>query len=250
MDADRALSFGQAAEHYDRHRPTYPRAAVEWALGTNPLRVVDLGAGTGLLTRVLLTAQHNVLPVEPDAEMRDELERVTPGVKSLDGSAERIPLPDDSVDAVVAGQAYHWFNADLAHPEIARVLKPGGTFAPMWNARDDSVSWVAELSEVAELTHDGSSAVGSGYLVDTFGHDFTTPERAVFAHSETLTADSLLKLVKSHSHYLTSAASHQAEIDEGVRALASEHPDIALHESFELPYLTYVYRARYDRSTT
>src|SRR6266581_4118253 len=95
------LSYGPAAELYDRIRPTYPSASVEWALGPARLRVVDLGAGTGILTRVLLAPGHDVLPVEPDEAMRARLARTTPGTSALAGTAEEIPVPDGSVDAVL-----------------------------------------------------------------------------------------------------------------------------------------------------
>src|SRR6266550_2633842 len=93
-----------------------------------------------------LGLDHEVVPVEPDEAMRARLARSTPGVTPLAGSAERIPLPDTSVDAVVAGQSYHWFDPEPAHREIARVLRPGGVFAPVWNIRDESEPWVAALS--------------------------------------------------------------------------------------------------------
>lgn len=239
------MSFGRAADNYDRVRPTYPQAAIAWALGTEPLTVVDLGAGTGILTRVLRALGHDVIPVEPDAHMRARLESVTLQITALDATAERIPVPNDSVDAVMAGQAYHWFNTERAHAEIARVLKPGGIFAPIWNVRDESVGWVSELTAAAELSQDGSAHISA--FVDTFGPGFGQPERAVFSHSTTLTTDMLVTLVRSRSHYLTSTPEHQAELDAAVRELAAEHPDIAGRESFELPYLTYVYRARYER---
>src|SRR5690242_21850051 len=105
---ERALSFGPAASEYDTHRPTYPPAALTWALGNDPRRVVDLGAGTGILTRVLVGLGHEVIPVEPDAQMRQALAAGTPGVEPLAGSAEQIPLADGSVDAVLAGQGDHW----------------------------------------------------------------------------------------------------------------------------------------------
>src|SRR5690348_15696538 len=98
------LSFGSAAELYDRIRPSYPPAAVEWARGATPVRVVDLGAGTGILSRVIRALGHDVIPVEPDGAMRARLAGTTPGVTPLDGRAEHIPLPDEDVDAVMAGQ--------------------------------------------------------------------------------------------------------------------------------------------------
>src|SRR5690348_12905637 len=142
MDERQASSFGVAADEYDTQRPTYPAEAVAWAVGDEPgRRVVDLGAGTGILTRMLLALGHTALPVEPDPEMRRRLAERSPDTQPLAGSAEAIPLPDGSVDAVMAGQAYHWFDPETAHREIGRVVRPGGVFAPIWNIRDESVPW-------------------------------------------------------------------------------------------------------------
>ena len=141
----RRLSFGAEADLYERARPSYPPEAAGWMLGENPLRVVDLGAGTGKFTRVVAALGHQVIAVEPDPGMRARLAERSPGVAVLAGSAEAIPLEDGSVDAVVAAQSFHWFDSAEARAEIARVLRPGGVFAPIWNVRDDSVPWVAEL---------------------------------------------------------------------------------------------------------
>src|SRR5256885_2312644 len=146
----RGLSFGPSADLYDSVRPTYPPDALRWALGPAPQTVLDLGAGTGILTRVLLGLGYDVVPVEPDDAMRAALRRTTPGVEPLAGSADAIPVPDGRADAVVAGQAYHWFDPEPTHREVARVLRDGGVFAPIWNVRDDGVPWVARLSEIAD----------------------------------------------------------------------------------------------------
>ncbi|WP_129669362.1 class I SAM-dependent methyltransferase [Phytoactinopolyspora endophytica] len=240
--SNRALSFGQIAGEYDRIRPTYPPAAIEWALGNEPCRVVDLGAGTGILTRQLHELGHDIVAVEPDAEMRGLLESTSPGLRTLHGSGESIPVPDESVDAVLAGQAYHWFRTEEAHTEIARVLRPRGVFAPMWNLRDESARWVAEFTAAAELSQDGSNDVVR--LVDSFGPLFDTPERSQFSHSVTMTPESLLALIRSRSYYLVSPPERQAELDAAVRTFAAEHPDLAGLEQFELPYVAYVFRAR------
>src|SRR5436305_7874146 len=138
--ARRASSFGAQAADYDEHRPDYPLAALEWSLapvGSAGPRVLDLGAGTGKLTGGLLAlGLLDVLAVEPDAEMLGELTRRFPEVDARPGSAEDIPLPDDSVDAVLAGQAMHWFDLARALPEITRVLRPGGVLAGLWNRPD------------------------------------------------------------------------------------------------------------------
>jgi SAM-dependent methyltransferase len=236
----RRLSFGAAADRYDRVRPSYPEAAVGWILGAAPATVLDLGAGTGLLTRVLVERGHEVIAVEPDTRMRAVCAARTPGATVLEGSAEALPLPAGSVDGVVAGQSYHWFAGPAAHAEIARVLRPGGVFGPMWNLRDEGVEWVARLSALVS-TEDGSSHQGS-LAADAFGAAFGPVEGAVFAHVRRHTTESLVELALSRSYVLTAPRRRREEIEAGVRALAAELP-----QPFELPYLTRAYRARLRR---
>ncbi len=147
-------SFGAAAAAYAEHRPDYAEAAVRWALepvrGRRPLRVLDLAAGTGKLTAALAGLGAEVTAVEPDPAMLAELRRRLPAIPAGPGRAEEIPLPDGSVDAVLVGQALHWFDLDRAVPEIARVLAPGGVLAALWNVDDDRVGWVAALDEVSK----------------------------------------------------------------------------------------------------
>jgi SAM-dependent methyltransferase len=243
---DHALSFGTAASAYDQYRPSYPPEAVTWALGSpsGPVRVVDLGAGTGILTRVLLGLGHDVAPVEPDEAMRAQLAGATPGTAALAGTSEDIPLPGDSVDAVVAGQAYHWFDPTRAPAEIARVLRPGGVFAAIWNLRDESVPWLARLTEVAHLEdtqdrleqgvgEEGLRAAGFGPVI-----------REDFGHAVIHTPDSLIELMKTRSYYLTATAEGRAGIVAGIRNLAATHPDLAGRDTFELPYRTVVFRTQ------
>ena len=149
-------SFGAAATAYAEHRPDYAQAAVQWALDPAPgQRVLDLGAGTGKLTGTLVALGADVTAVEPDPDMLAELRRTLPNVAALPGSAEAIPLPDASVDAVVAGNAMHWFDMAVAGPEIARVLAPGGFLAGLWNVMDDEIAWIPDLERVS-----GSAAIG------------------------------------------------------------------------------------------
>jgi SAM-dependent methyltransferase len=246
-----ALSFGPTAGEYDARRPTYPPPALQWALGIEPLRVLDLGAGTGILTRVLAGLGHRVSAVEPDPAMRERLLAATPGADALAGSAEAIPLPDGSVDAVVAGQAYHWFDKPRAHPEIARVLVPDGVFVPIWNMRDESVPWVADLTEITYATGEPRPEQGDWLdgefvapmddrvLGEVFGPLFGPVERRVFRHSTRMTADGLVGLMRTRSYYITADAPTQARIEQGILELTSRLP-----EAFELPYVTAAYRAR------
>ncbi len=243
---DRRLSFGAAAAHYDQARPTYPATALSWTLaplGVGRLRVVDLGAGTGLLSRVVAAAGHEVIPVEPDAGMRAQLEAATPGVRALAGSAEAIPVPDASVDAVLAGTAYHWFDPELAHPEMARVLRPGGVLAAIWNDRDKATAWVAQLARII-----GSHRYVSGRRAEldesrSFGPLFGDVTKQQFPHVARQSPQGIADLAASRSNYLTATPTEQRLILDQVAELCAAHPDLAGRDTFDLPYLTTVYRA-------
>src|SRR3954447_9097468 len=136
IDPVAAAGFGAAANLYERARPSYPQAAVDWLIaecGIAPAStVVDLGAGTGKLTRLLVPSGARVVAVEPIAEMRAHIE----GAEVLDGTAEEVPLPDRSADVVTVAQAFHWFDHDRALPEIHRALREGGRLVLVWNMRD------------------------------------------------------------------------------------------------------------------
>ncbi|PWR16638.1 class I SAM-dependent methyltransferase [Micromonospora sicca] len=242
-DPTQALSFGAAAADYDRFRPRYPQAALGWALdGLDPsARVVDLGAGTGILTRGVLALGHQVVPVEPDPGMRAQLDAATPGVTALAGSAESVPLPDRAADAVLVGQAYHWFDKERAHVEIARVLRPGGTFAPIWNTRDTSVPWVAELGRIADLRDHSGNLIEK---VTDFGPPFGAVELGEFSHRTTLTPAEVVGMLRTRSYWLTATPEEREKVDRELRELFVTHPDLAGRETVELPYRTLVFRAR------
>ncbi|HZM75420.1 MAG TPA: class I SAM-dependent methyltransferase [Candidatus Limnocylindrales bacterium] len=233
FDAHR-LSFGNIAEHYDRARPTYPVEAVMWAVGNDAKRVLDLGSGTGKLTRVALGLGLDVIAVEPDPGMRAQFDAATPGHTALAGSAEEIPLPDGGVDAVIVGQAYHWFTPERALPEIARVLKPGGVFAPMWNMRSTEESWIKRFDEIV----DGQNQRSSDSDDADFGPLFTPVEERTFHHSIIYTAQRLRDHAASRSPYLVASPEKQAEILAQVDELTAGFAD-----EFELPYNTLVQRA-------
>lgn len=252
----RASSFGDQSAAYAAHRPDYAEAAVSWALepvaGPDQVRVLDLGAGTGKLTAVITRlaapdpgGRLSVVAVEPDPAMLAELRRGQPGVRSLPGKAEDIPLPDASVDAVLCGQAAHWFDMDLALPEIARVLTPGGVFAGLWNLDDDREEWVAGLSRVCGLSstlsswmaepHDWPGPATGSELFRPAGH-------AEFEHGQLRTADSLVATIATHSRQLVMDPGERRLLLDRVRDYLRSRPEIALGE-FRVPMLTGVLRS-------
>jgi SAM-dependent methyltransferase len=269
--ARRGSSFGSAAAEYAEHRPDYPVDAVLWCLapargdaaaadgagmdGTGGdlaggdlagLRVLDLGAGTGKLTAQLAALGADVTAVEPDASMLAELRRGLPGVRALGGTAEAIPLPDASVDAVVCGQSMHWFDMSRAVPEIARVLVPGGVLGAMWNADDDRVEWVAGLHRATRGA--GSPSLSRWRAVaDYFGQDrfgtamFRPDERAEFANSAPHTIDSFVALLATHSQVLIMEPAERERVRETARGFLAGRPETA-GGTFELPMVTSVVR--------
>jgi SAM-dependent methyltransferase len=148
MWEERRTSFGTAAELYEAGRPHYPREVLLQCLPEGASEVLDLAAGTGPLTAGLLDLGLSVVAVEPLDEMRA---RIPSGAEALAGTAEQIPLPDESVDAVFVGQAWHWFDVPRAVAEIHRVLRPGGVLAPMWNLLDASDPLSLALAEAAAV---------------------------------------------------------------------------------------------------
>ena len=236
----RRLSFGATADAYHRFRPSYPREAVEWALGTRPLEVAEIGAGTGLMTEVLIGAGHTVHAVEPDPGMCRQLVQLgSDRLTVLQGGAEDIPLDAASVDAVASAQAFHWFDPARAVPEIARVLRPDGVVAIVWNVRNDDVAWVAALSQIVGRLDARSGTRDLG--IPELGSHFSPAEHAVFSHEQPLTPDTLVALVDTFS-YVATSPERESILDE-VRDLARTHPELAGRDTFALPYDTLVYRA-------
>ncbi|MBP2475196.1 SAM-dependent methyltransferase [Crossiella equi] len=238
----RARSFGAAAAGYARYRPGYPAEAVRFALapvaGRSQLRVLDLGAGTGKLTEGLLALGLDVIAVEPDAAMRDELVARLRGVVALPGSAEDIPLPDGRVDAVLVGQALHWFDLEKALPEIARVLTPGGVLAALWNLDDDRVDWVREFTELADV----GARYSTGAHRRVPEHErFGAQELAEFPNPQQHSPESLISTVSTLSLTLVRTPAEQAELLNGARAYLETNP--VTRNGFDYPVVTSVSRA-------
>lgn len=247
LHATRARSFGAHAAPYAEHRPGYPVAAIRWALAAvadrRPLTVLDLGAGTGKLTESLLEVGATVIAVEPDEHMRAELIRRFPHVTAHAGAAEDIPLADASVDAIVAGQAFHWFDLDRAYPEFIRVLRPGGVLAALWNTDDSSVEWVAGLKQVAGSSV--STALPPRGQVDLPAHPLFGEhviERSTFPHRHRRTAESLTATIGTQSHLLVISPEERAEVLGRISDYLRGRPETTEGE-FDLPILTSALRS-------
>ena len=238
---ERAASFGGVADAYERARPGYPDDAVSWLAGDEPCDVVDLGAGTGKLTRSLVGLGHRVTAVEPLEEMLAQLRDAVPGATAVRGSAEQIPLSDGSADVVTCAQAFHWFDREVALSEIARVLRPGGRLALVWNTRDDSQGWVAELTDTvigrSEFREGG--VVAATASIDETGL-YGPVERASFAHVQLLRRSELIELVRSRSQCAVLSEDERRPVLDHVGALFDAH---ARDGVLAMPYVTECFRA-------
>jgi SAM-dependent methyltransferase len=231
-----------AADRYERGRPDYPAAAVAKIVELLELRpgrtVLDLAAGTGKLTRLLVPSGANVIAVEPVPEMRRELERQVRGVAALGGTAEQIPLTDSYVDAVTVGQAFHWFDELSSLREIHRVLKPGGGVALIWNARDERNELQRALSEIIDPL-EGSTPRRTQRDWKTVLADsglFQQGERKLFEHVQETDADGVVDRVTSISFIAAAEPSVREDVESRIRALVHD-----MEQPIRLPYMTEVY---------
>jgi SAM-dependent methyltransferase len=237
-----AAGFSSTADLYERARPSYPAAAVEWLVERTGLvpgtTVVDLGAGTGKLTRLLIATGARVVAIEPLAEMRAALERAVPGTEVIEGTAEDIPLPDGAADAITCAQAFHWFDLERALPELHRVLAPGGNLVLVWNTRD-----------LDDRLQDGIEKLIAPYRGGVSGqlHDVWRPpleesplfgaiEQRTFPNDQLVTADEVVERVASTSFVAVLPTGEREALLGRVRALAGDRG-----QRFPFPYRTDVY---------
>ena len=237
-------SFGRAADAYEQGRPAYPAESVEWMLAPSrraepAVRVADVGAGTGKLTRTLVEAGAEVVAIDPDAEMLRALRAHVRGVPTYEGTAERLPLPDESVDAVVLGQAWHWVEPVAGCAEIGRVLRPGGVLGLVWNIRDESVPWVRRLTEIMRGSHaEQMLAAGDPPLAPPF----TATERRQWRWSREMTRAALTSMVFSRSYLITADEDERARVDAEIADLFDEVGAVE-DATIALPYVTSAYRS-------
>ncbi|WP_440697129.1 class I SAM-dependent methyltransferase [Clavibacter nebraskensis] len=238
--ADHASSFGAVSAQYDRVRPGYPEEAVAWMLPAGARRVVDLGAGTGKLTRLLTGRGLAVTAVEPDDRMRAVLAAALPGVAALAGTGEAIPVGDGEEDAVLVAQAWHWMDAGTAAREAARVLRPGGRLGIVWNVMDTGVDWVREYDA---LLRPDARSTGRAVEPGPFP-GFGPVEHASFPHAHRLAPEDLVALAGSISRVLVLPDDERSRLLDDVRTLLAGHPDTAGRDALDLPYRADAYRAQ------
>lgn len=237
-------SFGGAAAAYEAGRPDYPAEAVEWMLqparpAGRVLRAADVGAGTGKLTRVLIEVGAEVVAVDPDPLMLEALRAHVAGVPTFEGTAEQLPLPDEAVDAVLLGQAWHWVDPQPASSEIARVLRPGGVLGLVWNIRDDSVGWVRRMTEVMTPSNAEEMLAAGGPVT---GPEFAGFEHRTWRWSRSMTRASLLAMAHSRSYVITADPDVRARLEARLAELFDEIGAVG-DAVIELPYVTEAFRA-------
>jgi SAM-dependent methyltransferase len=245
-----ATGFTAGASTYQQGRPDYPAALVGWlsdALGLAPGRsVVDLGAGTGKFTPSLRATGARLFAVEPVAAMRAELIAAHPDVTAFEGSAERIPMLDASVDAIVCAQAFHWFANQNALAEMRRALKIGGALGLIWNVRDERVDWVAALTAIlAPYEGDTPRFAGERWRKAFPAEGFSPLAERRFPHAHVGPPERVIvDRVLSTSFIAALPDDERARVAARVRALIAATPALAGRAEVAFPYETRAYSCR------
>jgi SAM-dependent methyltransferase len=240
--------FGDAASAYARGRPEYPEELLNWLrqklnIGRGKT-AIDLGAGTGKFTKLLVQTEANVIAVEPVDAMRAELTAGLPGVRAIAGSAQSTTLSDASADALICAQAFHWFATELALEEIHRILKPGGELGLVWNVRDDSVDWVAAITEIITPHQGDAPRYSKGDWRRAFtGRLFSDLEESCFTYEHIgPPARVILDRFLSVSFIAALPDDEKLLVSEKLNELISTHPALKGREIISFPYRTHAYR--------
>jgi len=242
--------FDTGAEAYERGRPDYPAPAVRHLgrvldLGRGRT-IVELGSGTGKFTRALAPLDAARIAVEPMAGMRRVFRRAVPEVPVLDGTAEEIPLPSGLADAVVCAQSFHWFRTRPALREIARVLRPSGGLALIWNTRDERPAFSRGISQIVARFGWMTPTEREARWKPAFlagGHRFGRLHRRRFPHIQSGSRETFVARTLSVSAIARRPPAQRRAVARAVRRLLRQDPTLAGHETVELPYTTEVYWA-------
>ena len=236
--------FSEGAATYQRGRPDYPQELIPWAqreLGLGAAAyAVDLGAGTGKFTKILVATGARVLAVEPVEAMRGKLGAALPAVSSVAGSAQEIPVADESIDAVACAQSFHWFATLESLREIHRVLRPGGKLGLVWNVRNESVDWVAAVTRIIEPYEGDTPRFHSGDWRRPFdGTLFTDLSETRFDYRHVgATQEVIVDRCMSVSFIAALDHRKRAGISERLEALIATHPSLRDRGTVEMPYQT------------
>jgi SAM-dependent methyltransferase len=228
---------------YEAARPSYPPEVVEWLgrhLEIEPRsRLCDLAAGTGKLTRLLAPSTDHLVAVEPVGGMRAALRQVLPEVPLAAGTAEALPIASGTLDAVTVAQAFHWFDFDAAVAELARVLRPGGRLALVWNARDRSVEWVDRVWSIMDRVEKRAPWRNHEQWRDSANREmrgFGPLHEAQFHHEQVLTPEAVVQRVASVSHVAVLPAADRAAVLDEVREVVATHPLTRGRSTVTIPY--------------
>lgn len=234
--------FGTTADVYERSRPTYPADAVDWLVEhcriTSGARVCDLAAGTGKLTRLLGPTGAHLVAVEPIEGMAAVLRRTCPAVPVVGATAEALPLADGGLDAVTVAQAFHWFDGEVAVPELRRVLRAGGRLGLVFNTRERTVDWADALWSIMDRVEKHAPWHDHGWREETLeaGRSFGPLHEATFHHEHVLDTDGVVARFAGVSHVAVLAPAEQDLVFDEVRELLATHPSIAGRSEFAIPY--------------
>jgi SAM-dependent methyltransferase len=262
--AMRSTSFGAVATDYERFRPGPPIEMIDWMLPAGASTVVDLGAGTGAMTKDLVARIERVIAVEPDDRMRGVLAEHLPEVEAVRGVGESMPLGDASVDAVLASSSWHWMDSDQALREAARVLVPSGTLAVVWTGPDPDGPFVTQaqalLSEMSsgDAASDGvdsppadlgATVVDSAHRVEPVLHiprdsPFAQPERRELTWDVALTADELIGLLGTFSWIITMSEERRARVIEVARQVLRDALGVSGDATVQVQYRCEAWRTR------
>ena len=254
----RAGSFGSVAEQYDRFRPGPAPSVVDWLLPAGAQRVVDLGAGTGALTRLLVGRVREVIAVEPDTRMREVLTAKVPRAVVIDGRGDKMPLDDASVDAVLVSSAWHWMDSDSTVFEVARVLHPRGGLGVVWSGVDWRGGWLADMrrrafAAAATAAGTGTGRLGGIHAVEasrperalrlTDGAPFGPPEHELVHWHQDLSADQLVGMLGTYSRVILLPDEQRRLLADEARRLLREQAGLEASATVKVPFRGECWRA-------